>query len=80
MPSSVIDASAPENATPELLGFATCPLCHTTAATITNDGADWQCARCGQKWSATRRAGVLAYAAWVAEQQQAAPRRRPEIR
>lgn len=57
---------------PWLLGFATCPLCRTTHTTMTNDavgkGADWQCARCGQKWSATRLATVTAYAAWVSAQ------------
>ena len=57
---------------PELLGFATCPLCRTTHTTMTNDAvgkdADWQCARCGQKWSATRLATVAAYAAWVSRQ------------
>lgn len=56
----------------ELLGFATCPSCRTTHATMTNDavgkGADWQCARCGQKWSATRQATVAAYAEWVSGQ------------
>jgi hypothetical protein len=58
--------------THELLGFATCPLCRTTDTTMTNDtigeGADWICARCGQRWSATRVATVLAYAAWVSRQ------------
>jgi hypothetical protein len=57
---------------PELLGFATCPSCHTTDATMTNDavgiGTDRQCARCGQKWSATRLAPVAAYAVWVSGQ------------
>jgi len=54
---------------PELLGFATCPLCHTTAAARTGvAGEDWQCGRCGQKWSGTRMARVTAYAAWVAAQ------------
>jgi hypothetical protein len=31
-------------------------------------GTDWQCARCGQKWSATRLATVAEYAAWVSGQ------------
>ena len=56
----------------ELLPFATCPSCRTTDATMTYDalgkGTDWQCARCGQKWSATRVATVAAYAAWVSGQ------------
>lgn len=63
---------APETTTQELLGFATCPSCRTTDATMTYDalgkGADWLCARCGQKWSATRLATVAAYAAWVTGQ------------
>ena len=58
--------------THELLGFATCPSCRTTDATMTYDalgkGTDWKCARCGQKWSATRLATVAAYAAWVSGQ------------
>jgi len=62
---------AAETTAPERLGFATCPLCRATDATITYDalgkGADWQCARCGQKWSAARLATVTTYAAWVAE-------------
>ena len=56
----------------EFLRFATCPLCHTTDATMTNDAvgssADWQCARCGQTWSTTRLATVTAYDVWVSEQ------------
>jgi hypothetical protein len=31
-------------------------------------GTDWQCARCGQKWSAARLATVVTYAAWVSGQ------------
>jgi hypothetical protein len=58
--------------THELLGFATCPSCRTTDATMKYDalgkGSDRQCARCGQKWSATRLATVTAYAAWVSGQ------------
>ena len=58
--------------THELLGFATCPSCRTTNASMTYDalgkGTDWQCARCGQKWSATRLATVAAYAVWVSGQ------------
>ena len=58
--------------THELLGFATCPSCRTTDATMTNDtdgkGADWRCARCGETWSAGRLATVAAYAAWVSRQ------------
>ena len=58
--------------THELLAFATCPSCRTTDANMTYDalgkGTDWQCARCGQKWSATRLATVAAYAVWVSGQ------------
>jgi hypothetical protein len=50
---------------PEGIGFATCPLCHTADATMTNvavaAGADWQCARCCQQWDAGRLATVAAY-------------------
>jgi ribosomal protein L37AE/L43A len=60
--------SASSTATPELLAYATCPLCRTTA-TAPPDGADdgaWVCGRCGQRWTAARLASVTAYAAWVA--------------
>lgn len=56
-------------AAPELLAYATCPLCRTTATRANDAGADWLCARCGQRWTATRLASVTAYAAWVAERQ-----------
>ena len=56
----------------ELLGFATCPSCRSTDTAMTNDavgkGTGWHCARCGQRWSATRLARVVAYAAWVSRQ------------
>ena len=49
--------------------LAICPSCHTADARLTNDavrkGADWHCARCGQRWSALRLATVAAYAARV---------------
>ena len=58
--------------THELLGFATCPSCRTTDATMRNDavgkGADRRCAQCGETWSATRLATVATYAAWVSRQ------------
>ena len=58
--------------THELLGFATCPSCRTTDATMTKDavgkGVDRRCARCGETWSATRLATVAAYATWVLRQ------------
>ena len=53
---------------PALAPFATCPSCHTSDATLTNEaltaGASWQCARCGQRWTAARLATVAAYATW----------------
>ena len=66
-------ASSPVAATThELLGFATCPSCLTTDATMTSEaggrGADRRCGRCGQTWSATRLVTVATYAAWVSRQ------------
>lgn len=56
---------------PELVGCATCPLCHAADPAMTNvavsAGADWQCARCGQRWDTTRLATVAAYAVWLFE-------------
>lgn len=53
---------------PAAATLATCPLCHTGDATLTNEalsaGADWQCVRCGQRWTAARLATVAAYAVW----------------
>ena len=53
----------------ELVGFSTCPSCHTIDATVTNvavnGGADWQCGRCGQTWDAVRLATAAAYGAWL---------------
>lgn len=50
---------------------ATCPLCHTTDASLTADaleaGGNWRCVRCGQRWDAARLATVAAYTAWVVE-------------
>jgi len=54
---------------PELLAYATCPLCRTTATRANDAAADWLCARCGQRWTAARLASVTAYDAWVAERQ-----------
>jgi hypothetical protein len=55
-------------------GLATCPLCHTADATLTNAslaaGADWRCGRCGQMWDQKRLATVAAYAAWDLARQQ----------
>jgi hypothetical protein len=45
-------------------------MCHTfTSVTryAIDAGGDWQCARCGQHWDATRLAAVARYATWVAE-------------
>jgi transposase-like protein len=54
---------------PKLQAFATCPSCHTTGTTMTNDaveaGADWQCERCGRTWNAVRLATAAEYALWV---------------
>jgi transposase-like protein len=56
---------------PDLTGFATCPSCRTADSRVTNlavsGGADWHCARCGQRWDARRLATVAAYAVWLAE-------------
>ena len=52
------------------VGAATCPLCHTTDLTLTNDalstGGEWHCSVCGQIWTAVRLATVAAYTAWAA--------------
>ena len=61
----------------------TCPLCHTTDSSLSNDalaaGGSWSCTRCGQGWNARRLATVAAYAAWALEHDQgiAAARRQP---
>lgn len=69
-------ASRPSVNTPpainrEVVGFATCPSCHTEDPTMTNvavgAGADWHCGRCGTRWDAVRLATVAAYAVWVSE-------------
>lgn len=60
----------PETGDASALAYERCPLCQTTAAIRTHDaGSDWQCGRCGQRWTATRLASVTAYAAWLAERQ-----------
>jgi hypothetical protein len=57
----------------EPLRLATCPLCHTSEASLTPQmlqaGGGWRCGRCGQRWDARRLETVAAYAAWVAEQE-----------
>jgi transcription elongation factor Elf1 len=54
---------------PEIVGRATCPLCHTVDSTMTNSalsaGAEWHCSRCGQRWDTTRLAAVAGYAMWL---------------
>jgi len=56
---------------PEVVGFATCPMCHTVDPTMTNmalgGGADWHCSRCGQRWDTIRLAAVAGYAMWLSE-------------
>ena len=51
-----------------ITGLATCPSCHTTDPTMTNDavssGASWRCERCTQRWDRDRLAVVAAYTAW----------------
>jgi hypothetical protein len=62
--------SAPSAIAPEVVGFATCPLCHTSAPTLRSSapgGDDWLCSRCGQQWDTTRLATVAAYVAWLSE-------------
>ena len=51
----------------DVLRFATCPMCHTSATlsqSALDAGGDWRCVRCGQRWDAGRLAAVAAYAAW----------------
>jgi len=56
----------------ELLAHpATCPLCHTVAASVSETdlaaGLGWRCATCDQRWDAARLATVAAYARYVAD-------------
>lgn len=57
---------------------ATCPSCHTSDASLTNErlqaGVSWLCVRCGQRWDARRLETVAAYAAWAAEHDSAGQR------
>jgi hypothetical protein len=63
--------NTPSTLAPELIGFATCPSCHTSDTSVTNlavgAGADWHCRRCGTRWDAARLATVAAYATWLAD-------------
>jgi len=47
-------------------GLATCPLCHTPDAVVTNQavsgGASWTCSRCSHPWDRMRLATATAYA------------------
>jgi predicted Zn finger-like uncharacterized protein len=67
-------------ATAALPGFATCPMCRTVDATVTNDavskGADWRCGRCGQRWDALRLAKAADYAAWASKLNESHMKRR----
>ena len=51
------------------LSLAICPLCHTSAASMTEDalkaGGSWRCSTCDHMWTAVRLATVAAYAAWA---------------
>jgi hypothetical protein len=75
--SGLTGASVPQTASPasvslavaaDLVGLATCPVCHTPDAVVTTlavrAGADWQCSRCGQRWDGIRLATAAAYAVW----------------
>jgi hypothetical protein len=61
----------PQTSQPSQPGVATCPMCHTVHASLSTTaidaGADWRCARCGQRWDAERLSTVSAYQAWVRE-------------
>jgi len=62
-------ATALADVEPVVQRDATCPLCHTTDASLSNDalatGEGWRCTRCGQPWDARRLATAAAYAAWA---------------
>jgi hypothetical protein len=63
--------NTPSALTPEFVGLAICPSCHTEDPSMTNlaisAGADWQCSRCGSRWNAVRLATVAAYGVWLAD-------------
>jgi hypothetical protein len=56
---------------PVVQRHATCPLCHTTDVSLSDDaltaGGWWRCTRCSQRWDARRLATAAAYAAWALE-------------
>lgn len=48
--------------------MTTCPLCQTVSPIITDPAVpteEWQCVRCGQKWTASRLATAAAYTAYA---------------
>jgi hypothetical protein len=58
----------------DILRFATCPMCHTSATlsqSALEAGGAWRCVRCGQHWDAARLAAVAAYAAWSVDRDRA---------
>ena len=63
--------SEPVASTAALAGLATCPGCHTVEPGLTmeavNAGATWQCARCTQRWNASRLDRVGAYMLWLSK-------------
>ncbi len=71
MPRSVSQVTAvSRDDEPDILRYATCPMCHTSATLFLSAlvaGGDWRCVRCGQHWDATRLATVAAYAAWTVD-------------
>ena len=64
---TVSDASVNRTLAAALIGFATCPLCHTPDAVVTIEavsaGADWKCSRCSHPWDRIRLANAAAYSA-----------------
>jgi uncharacterized paraquat-inducible protein A len=54
-----------------------CPLCQTAIPPAIeasmSEGKDWQCPRCGHRWSALRLAAVAGYAAFCATRSLGAP-------
>ena len=53
----------------DILRFAMCPMCHTSASATQGAieaGGDWRCNRCGQHWDAARLATAGADAEWAA--------------
>ena len=54
--------------------LVTCPLCHTPTSltqSAIDEGGDWRCVRCGQRWDSTRLSAVATYAAWVVDRAEA---------